>query len=349
MPAEEELLPEIIADRLAEALDADVVFCNGPVNSELFGELVTSCSLGKKYHNIFLVLVTFGGDAHTAYRIGRFLQGTYKKITIYIPSFCKSAGTLIAISGHEIVISKFGELGPLDVQLYKRDEITQVSSGATIFQALSALEERSFQFFERYVLEISGRTNGNVTFRTASQLSVAMTIGLYQEIFGQIDPVNVGEMHRDLCVALEYGVRLAEISKNTDHDRVKQLVYEYPDHSFVIDETEARKLFTNVRKPNRTEIQLTMALKELAINPLRSEVYVEVLSGKSAGTTTETECIFNENAKEEGSALQSGDETFVPGQEQEDERSKGATERADDGKDGELRSDAGQIHSCSGQ
>lgn len=66
--------------------------------------------------------------------MGRFLQEQYESITIFVPSLCKSAGTLLAMAGHELVLTDFGELGPLDVQLSHKNEPFQQRSGL-VFKA----------------------------------------------------------------------------------------------------------------------------------------------------------------------------------------------------------------------
>ena len=45
------------------------------------------------------------------------------KTAYFIPRRCKSAGTLLLIGATSLIISDRGELGPLDVQLSKPDEI----------------------------------------------------------------------------------------------------------------------------------------------------------------------------------------------------------------------------------
>jgi ClpP class serine protease len=40
-----------------------------------------------------------------------------------VSGYCKSAGTLIALGANELAFGEHGELGPLDVQIAKRDEV----------------------------------------------------------------------------------------------------------------------------------------------------------------------------------------------------------------------------------
>ena len=80
----------LVAERLAVEVDADVILYNGKIEWRYDPALVSICD-SKLRPNVVLVLVTFGGDADSAYRIARFLRATYKKVTVFTPSHCKSA------------------------------------------------------------------------------------------------------------------------------------------------------------------------------------------------------------------------------------------------------------------
>ncbi|AFZ01366.1 SDH family Clp fold serine proteinase [Calothrix sp. PCC 6303] len=93
--------------------------------------------------NISLILTTPGGDADAAFMLARFLKREYNdQLTFYIFGFCKSAGTIIALAAKNIVMSDFGELGPLDVQSVKEEDI-RWESGLIPQQAFKALADQA--------------------------------------------------------------------------------------------------------------------------------------------------------------------------------------------------------------
>jgi len=98
------------------------------------------------------------------------------------------------------------ELGPLDVQIQKRDEIFQLSSGLDIMRGMSYLQEEALQAFNSYLIEINGGSGLSTTI--ASDISSKLVTGLYEPLFAQIDPVKLGEMNAALQIANEYGTRL---------------------------------------------------------------------------------------------------------------------------------------------
>jgi len=105
-------------------------------------------------HQLFFVLVTFGGDPEAAYIIARHLQSQYNHFALFVPELCKSAGTFIALGANELIISDYGELGPLDVQLSKKDELGEAQSGWVGVDALAQLQNRAFDTFEEFFLNI---------------------------------------------------------------------------------------------------------------------------------------------------------------------------------------------------
>ena len=104
--------------------------------------------------NVLLILATFGGDAHAAYRIARSFQKFHKTIqgpnnqptgnrfTVFLSSVCKSAGTILTLGADAVILSDMAEMGPIDVQLRKPDEVGERTSGLTPIQALESLEHQ---------------------------------------------------------------------------------------------------------------------------------------------------------------------------------------------------------------
>jgi len=62
-------------------------------------------------------LETPGGSGETAEEIGRFLHNNFKTVSFVISGEAKSAGTILALSGNEILMTETGSLGPIDAQV----------------------------------------------------------------------------------------------------------------------------------------------------------------------------------------------------------------------------------------
>lgn len=102
-----------LADTVAARLDADLLFYNAPIERHFDQLVIDMCKKRRKRPNVALFLITSGGDADAAYRIATCLQSKYQKFTLFVPGYCKSAGTLIALGAHELAVCDNTETGPL--------------------------------------------------------------------------------------------------------------------------------------------------------------------------------------------------------------------------------------------
>jgi Serine dehydrogenase proteinase len=274
-----------IANKVSDGLDADVLLINAHLERDIADKLIVLVEKSKARQNVFLLLVTPGGDPDSAYRIARYLQDHYNKFTVFVTGYCKSAGTLCVLGANEIVMSDVSELGPLDVQLYKKDEIGELSSGLVAIETLNVLQERAIKMIEDYFLQIEGKSGGQITFKTASNIAIKTTVGLLSSLYNQIDPMQVGEVARSMQIATAYGERLMIKSKNFTDDTLETLCETYPSHGFVIDRPEVTTLFKNVRIPSKDEDELRLAIGKSAYIPIHitQEPFVGMLSDNTKG------------------------------------------------------------------
>ncbi len=134
-------------EAITDLYDADLWLYSGPIDDLGFGEVIKEYAAGKSRQNAILILVTNGESANIAYQIARIFQNNYQDFSICIPSYCKSAGTLIAIGANKLYMDDFSELGPLDVQLTKQNEIAISKSGLLTGSTFDALTEVAFEMF----------------------------------------------------------------------------------------------------------------------------------------------------------------------------------------------------------
>jgi hypothetical protein len=277
------------ANALAAANDADVILVNASMDRGNETKFIDKLAHQERRTNASVLIVTAGGDADVAYRIARCLQAHYTKITGLISGQCKSAGTLLAIGAHELAFSDHGELGPLDVQLRKADDMWAATSGLTVMNAFTALQQKSEEAFAEFALSIKARSGGSVTYKTAADIAQKLTVGLFAHIYQQVEVMHVGEAARAMKIAEEYGSRLDALTDNLEPGALGTLIAGYPSHGFVIDRKEAETLFKRVRDLTGAERQLCDELGQLARYPstgLSRPVYF--LSDPPAKTATAT-------------------------------------------------------------
>lgn len=238
----------------------------GPINRDGYISvckmLDKTLSEGRKKEKALLFLVTYGGDPNAGYRIARAVIHNYgaENFHIVVPGACKSAGTLICIGAHKLIFFDSGELGPLDIQIQKQDEIFQRNSGLDILRGMTYLQNDALTSFQRYLVDINRM--GGLSTRVAAEIAGSLVRGLYTPIFAQIDPLKLGEMNAALQIAHEYGTRLNEKSKTLKEHALNKLTHSYPAHSFVVDRSEAKTLFERVESPDPN----TILIGEFALN-----------------------------------------------------------------------------------
>lgn len=74
---------------------------------------------GKKENveKIDVYIETPGGSGETAEEIVRFLHNNFETVSFVVSGEAKSAGTIIVLSGDEILMTETGSLGPIDAQM----------------------------------------------------------------------------------------------------------------------------------------------------------------------------------------------------------------------------------------
>jgi hypothetical protein len=244
--------------KIAEQNDSDLFLFCGTISDRTVDEFVGKLrDKHSKKTNCSLLLTTYGGDPDAGYRLVRAIKRYYTDFILYVYGSCKSTGTLIALGANSIIMSDYGEFGPLDIQLAKDDELSN-TSGLSYLQSLTSLNEQIFRSFESSFLNLKRKSGFTITTKTAAEIGSKLAVGLISPISAQLDPVKLGEVQRAIKIADAYGKRLCE-----DTSIVSRLIAGYPSHGFVIDYEEASRIFPNVRFVNQQEAMLERMLFHL--------------------------------------------------------------------------------------
>jgi hypothetical protein len=237
--------------------DRDLLVVSRGIDRQLYLDM-SALMRERKHDKCVLFLTTYGGDAHAGYRTARCLRHHYTHVRLVVPSLCKSAGTLIAICANELAIADLGELGPLDVQVTKPNELAERGSGLDVIEALNMTAAHAQQLFTQNLLDL--RRNWRLSTKLAGEFASEFATGLVQPLYAQIDPTRLGEMNRATRIAQEYGMRLHGYAQSLLPGALETLVAGYPSHGFVIDRKEAKTLFSSVHTPTEAEQTLCSIL-----------------------------------------------------------------------------------------
>lgn len=262
----------------------DLLMANGIVDESLYSEIISCVTRHKKHDKVLLALTTYGGEANFAFRIARYLQTAYEDFVVFIPSYCKSAGTLIATGARTLIFAlPTGEIGPLDVQVLQRDEIYGRRSGLTTHAALADLQNHSFQIFEHFALGIVERSMGAVSFKLAAEIAAKSASQMLSPLYSQINPEILGQDARNLNVAHEYSIRLNRKFSNLGASAIQRLVHGYPSHDFVIDYEEAKGIFRRVERGTEFLYHFLIDNLDQLGTPRTDAPFVEMSRGTSIG------------------------------------------------------------------
>lgn len=170
---------------------------------------------------ILLLIHNHGGRIEPAYLISKTCKELSPKFVVTIPRKAKSAATLIALGGNEIHMGPMSELGPIDPQFAGLPALGISSSLESIAKIVCKYPESSSMFAD------------------------FMKEKLDLRILGYFERVSES--------AQQYAIRLLNDKDLKSDEVAHKLVYEYKDHSFVIDKEEARELLGDTIKVNTDE------------------------------------------------------------------------------------------------
>ncbi|MFA5413251.1 MAG: hypothetical protein WC348_01795 [Patescibacteria group bacterium] len=198
------------------SIDEDVLF-------EVFPDLK---KIGKQ-KRLHVLLYSYGGDAHTAFHIGRLLQDyATEELYIYILREAKSAATLLASSADKIIFSEISELGPMDPQI-------KDSEGGERFSPLAIKHVMDFLSDE------SRKGHSELVKTLAAKLPTTLQLGEHLKSL---------ETGKDYLFKLLKTRMFKEDSDEIVQKIAEKLVTGYPDHGYCIDFKEALEIGLKVEK-----------------------------------------------------------------------------------------------------
>ena len=189
---------------------------------------------------ITLLLESPGGYAPDAFNIARILCRHAGSFTVVVPSYAKSAATLLSLGADRIVMGADAELGPLDAQLWDNEREERTSALDEI-QALERLHTAALEQLDETMLMMMSGTQK----RTEVILPIACRFvsDMMKPLLEKIDTVHYAKQSRVLKVAEDYATRLLLPSHgNAAAAIADRLVNGYPEHGFVIDRAEMSDL-----------------------------------------------------------------------------------------------------------
>lgn len=91
----------------------------------------------KKFEKLYLLVHSPGGSVRSSYKVARRIRKAFPKIITFVPHLALSGGTLVALTGNEIVMGEMSNVTPLDIQVLYKDRYLSVNAMLRAFDALN--------------------------------------------------------------------------------------------------------------------------------------------------------------------------------------------------------------------
>ena len=198
------------------------------------------------FASLTVVIDSPGGDVDCAYRIIRAIRESAREVEVLVPAWAKSAATLICIGADRILLGSAGEMGPLDMQVADPTGKQEFRSVLETFQRLTQIRQHALETlgeFTEYFRNEEG-LDAPHCYERAEVPFAAFVMALYQHA----DTSELGELGRYQASVEEYAARIMgrwgypDYEEEDIDDIVKQLIWDYPTHGFVVDLHEAKNL-----------------------------------------------------------------------------------------------------------
>lgn len=93
-----------------------------------------------KVRSLDVILESDGGDLDFAIKLYKMLRAHCDKLTVIVPFWAKSAASLVALSADHVLLTPYGELGPIDAQV-EDPETQEMVPAHSIGRAIDFIEE----------------------------------------------------------------------------------------------------------------------------------------------------------------------------------------------------------------
>lgn len=191
------------------------------INEDILFEIYPDLRRIGKRDKLHVLLYSYGGDAHTAFHIGRLLQQySTKELLIYVLREAKSAATLISCAADRIIFSDISELGPMDPQI-RHNGTDERFSPLAIKHTFDLLQEETQKGHIEIVKSLT------------EKLPSPLILGEHLKSL---------ETGKDYLIKLMKGRMFKEAESEKIIDIAEKLVMGYPDHGYCIDFTESDSL-----------------------------------------------------------------------------------------------------------
>ena len=190
----------------------------------------------KPSHGLDLILNTAGGDTEAPWRFISLIREYTDNLSVLIPHFALSAGTVIALGADEIIMTALSTLGPIDPS--RGHPLLPKREGAKEPEPISVQDMRhAMKFIQEVDLE-----NPEFAYTPEAMAQIFATL------FDKIHPLAIGAIEQSYALAKLVGERClgTHMKDEGDADKIIEIVSklcdDYKSHLYRIGRAEAKEL-----------------------------------------------------------------------------------------------------------
>ena len=222
--------------------------------------LVHDALEGLSFSEMDVLIESPGGMPDPAFQIANLIRGHAKQVTVVVPRWSKSAATLIAVSMDEIILSRLGEMGPLDTHVPVKSDRDKPKrqSALEVVRAMTETQRSALQLWQLAASLLLD--NEGLTVHGAYELASSFVGNVAGTHFSPIQLDRYGESVRHLEITKNYAASLLKrrgVHPNMALEIAERLVENYASHQCIIDVPELVDMGLKARlagEPDEAEI-----------------------------------------------------------------------------------------------
>lgn len=216
--------------------------------ADAVGEIVAQLDmLPESSKELDLLIASNGGDPTVACRIVTLIRERVDKFSVLIPSVAFSAATLVALGADEIVMHRYGNLGPVDPQIQVQ---RPAPNGAPMQMRFGSEDLAAFLAFAK----------NKVGLTDQEQLT-----RVFELFCKEVGTVPIGVAARSAQLSLSMGQKLLQTHlPESDEQKIKaiarKLSEDFYHHGYALGRKEAKGVGLNVAASNASLESLIWAV-----------------------------------------------------------------------------------------
>ena len=201
---------------------------------EQFIDQIEAIEKENKSKTVDVLIESTGGDALTSWRLISLLRTNFKTVNVLVPHSAFSAATLFALGADEIVMGRFGSLGPIDPQI-------------TVRKPDGNMQHFAYEDVAAFIDFV--REEGHLTEQEHMRSAL-------EKLCDVVEPTVLGRAKRSSLLAVSMGEKMLQMhmtdseSKTKAGTIAKKLNKSFFSHGHALSKDEATNIGLNIIVPD---------------------------------------------------------------------------------------------------